>query len=109
MSTGITGIAALAIDCDDPRALARFWQQLLGGEVEVDQDGDAELRGAAVQLDFYQVPEAKQVKNRLHLDLGTDDLEAAVQHALDVGAHAADDVYHGGRWKVLRDPECNEF
>jgi catechol 2,3-dioxygenase-like lactoylglutathione lyase family enzyme len=109
MGTGITGIAALAFDCDDPPALARFWQHLLGGEVVVDDGGDAELRGAAVRLDFLRVPEGKAGKNRLHLDLRTDDHEAAVQHAIDVGAHPATDVYDGGRWTVLRDPEGNEL
>ncbi len=109
MGTPITGIAAVAFDCHDPLALARFWQRLLGGEVEADEEGFVELRNASVRLDFGLVPEGKQVKNRLHLDLRTDDFEAAVRHALEVGASTADDVYDGDRWKVLRDPEGNEF
>ncbi|MET4637336.1 VOC family protein [Mycetocola sp. 2940] len=44
MSASISGIAALAFDCADPRALATFWQNLLGGRVIVDESGDAELR-----------------------------------------------------------------
>ncbi len=87
--TGITGIAAVAFDCRDPLALARFWQRLLGGEVEADEEGFVELRNASVRLDFGPVPEGKQVKNRLHLDLRTDDLEAAVRHALEAGASLA--------------------
>ncbi len=109
MGNAISGIAALAIDCADPPGLARFWQQLLGGEVEVDEEGDAELTGGPVRLDFLRVPEHKTVKNRLHLDLRSDDYDAAVAHALDVGATRADDVYDGGNWQVLRDPEGNEF
>jgi hypothetical protein len=107
---GITGIAALAIDCADPPALARFWQQLLGGELVVDDaDGNAEVRTDQVRLDFLRVPDVKTVKNRLHLDLRSSDYETAVRHALDAGATRADDVYDGGRWQVLRDPEGNEF
>jgi predicted enzyme related to lactoylglutathione lyase len=105
----ITGIAALAIDCADATALAGFWQQLLGGEVAVDEDGDAELNGGPVRLDFLQVPEAKSVKNRLHLDLRSDDYDAAVRQAIDAGASLADDVYDGPEFQVLRDPEGNEF
>ena len=109
MRTGITGVAAVAFDCREPMALALFWQRLLGGEVEADEEGLVELRSASVRLDFGPVPEDKQVKNRLHLDLGTDDVEAAVRHALDAGATLAHDVYDGDRWTVLRDPEGNEF
>ncbi len=109
MGNGITGVAALDIDCADPPGLARFWQQLLGGEVGVDDEGDAELTGGAVGLDFLRVPERKTVKNRLHLDLRSDDYDAAVAHALSSGASRADDVYDGGSWQVLRDPEGNEF
>ena len=64
----ITGIAALAVDCHDPAGLAGWWSRLLGGEVEVDDDGDATLRTpGGLAIDFLRVPEAKTVKNRLHL------------------------------------------
>jgi catechol 2,3-dioxygenase-like lactoylglutathione lyase family enzyme len=108
-AAGIAGVAAVAVDCADPPEVAAFWQRLLGGDVEVDDDGDASLRGAAVTLDFLRVPEGKAVKNRLHLDLRAGDFETAVRSALAAGASRADDVYDGGRWQVLRDPEGNEF
>jgi predicted enzyme related to lactoylglutathione lyase len=109
----VTGIAALAIDCRDPSGLARWWSRLLGGEVEVDADGDATLHTlhtpGGLAIDFVRVPEAKTVKNRLHLDLRSTDLAAATDQALALGATRADDIYDGGRWQVLRDPEGNEF
>jgi Glyoxalase-like domain len=104
----ITGIAALAIDCHDPEGLARWWSRLLGGEVEVEEDG-ATLRAPGLSIDFGPVPEAKTVKNRLHLDLRSSDLAEATSQALALGATRADDIYDGGRWQVLRDPEGNEF
>jgi predicted enzyme related to lactoylglutathione lyase len=106
----IDGVAALAIDCADPEVLAAFWAALLGGAVELDDDGNATLRppGGPV-IDFFRVPDAKIVKNRLHLDLRSRDLNVAVDQALRLGATRADDVYDGGRWQVLRDPEGNEF
>jgi hypothetical protein len=106
----VTGIAALAVDCHDPSGLARWWSRLLGGEVEVDRDGDATLHTpGGLAIDFLRVPEAKTVKNRLHLDLGSTDLAEATAQAVALGATRADDVYDGGRWQVLRDPEGNEF
>jgi Glyoxalase-like domain len=106
----IAGIAALAVDCHDPATLARWWNRLLDGEVEVDADGDATLRTAdGLAIDFLRVPEAKTVKNRLHLDLRSRDLAEATSQALALGATRADDIYDGGRWQVLRDPEGNEF
>jgi catechol 2,3-dioxygenase-like lactoylglutathione lyase family enzyme len=88
----IAGIAALAIDCADPPRLAAFWQRVLGGKVAVDVDGDAELRGPAVRLDFLKVPEPKTTKNRLHLDLRSRDFEAAIAQAVAAGATHADDL-----------------
>jgi hypothetical protein len=106
----VAGIAALAIDCADPPALADWWRRLLGGTVELDDDGIATLvEPGGLHIDFGRVPEAKRVKNRLHLDLRTSDLDAATGQALALGATRADDVYDGGRWQVMRDPEGNEF
>jgi predicted enzyme related to lactoylglutathione lyase len=106
----VTGIAALAVDCQDPSGLARWWSRLLGGEVEVDPDGVATLHtSGGLAVDFVSVPEPKTVKNRLHLDLRSTDLAEATAQAVALGATRADDVYDGGRWQVLRDPEGNEF
>ncbi|HEV2895685.1 MAG TPA: VOC family protein [Actinomycetota bacterium] len=106
----IVGIAALAVDCSDPPELARWWRRLLGGTVEVDPDDDATLHTpGGLAIDFLRVPEAKSVKNRLHLDLRSTDLAEATEQAVALGATRADDVYDGGEWQVLRDPEGNEF
>lgn len=109
MSEHVKGISGVVVDSADPAALAAFWQRLLGGEVEVDADGDAVLHGLPVELVFVRVPEAKTGKNRLHLDLGSSDLAAAVADAIAAGATRVDDVHRGERWVVLRDPEGNEF
>jgi Glyoxalase-like domain len=109
-ATAIGDIAALAVDCADPPALARWWSRLLGGTVEGDAAGDASLRTpGGLAIDFVRVPEPKTVKNRLHLDLRTTDLAGATEQALALGAVRADDVYDGGQWQVMRDPEGNEF
>jgi hypothetical protein len=49
------------------------------------------------------------VKNRLHIDLRPDDQEAEVERLVDMGARPVDIGQHDVGWKVLADPEGNEF
>ena len=108
----IAGLGGIGIDCGpDHEALARWWQGLIGGEVEVDPEGYSSLVGAPgfPDLDFLPVPEEKTVKNRLHLDIRSTDYEKAIEDAIAHGATPAGDVYDGTRWQVLRDPAGNEF
>jgi Glyoxalase-like domain len=61
-------------------------------------------------LAFHRVPEAKTVKNRLHLDLISSDFTAEADRLLSLGATRVTDVEQGGaRWTTFRDPEGNEF
>jgi hypothetical protein len=109
-ATHVVGVGMVAFDATDPPALARFWAALLNGRRVVDDAGDAwvEVPGCP-RLDFLRVPESKMHKNRLHLDVTVTSLVEATEEALALGASLADDVYDGGRWRVLRDPEGNEF
>jgi predicted enzyme related to lactoylglutathione lyase len=67
----------------------------------------ARLRAAGLQ----PVPEAKVVKNRLHLDIEVDEIEAAVAEALRLGAARIGEVVTDelGSFQVMHDPEGNEF
>lgn len=106
----VVGLRMVCFDATDPPALAGFWASLLGGETSVDGDGDAWVTtGSGPRLDFLRVPEVKTLKNRLHLDIAVTDVRQATAEAIALGASSAGDVYDGGRWQVLRDPEGNEF
>ena len=63
------------------------------------------------RLTCAHVPEAKTVKNRLHLDLNPTDTEQdqEVRRLLDLGARHADVGQGDASWVVLADPEGNEF
>ena len=66
--------------------------------------------GAEPNLLFIQVPETKAGKNRLHIDLDADDLNAARERLDGLGAqfvHEKDE--YGIQWLTFRDPEGNEF
>jgi hypothetical protein len=65
-------IAVLAIDAVRPDIVAEFWCAVLGWEIaEADTDGIsiAPPDRTWPTIDVFAVPEAKSVKNRLHLDL----------------------------------------
>ncbi len=110
MPVPVSGLACVVFDCAEPATLAAWWQRLVGGDVVYDEDGDATLHLPGwPRLDFIRVPEPKTVKNRMHLDLATDDFDAAVAEAEQVGAVLATDVYDGDLFAVFRDPEGNEF
>ena len=46
----------------------------------------------------------------MHVDLHTDDLDAATARAVELGATRGDDVAElGMSWRVMTDPEGNPF
>jgi len=63
-------------------------------------------------IDVIAVPERKEIKNRLHLDLRADGVETSeeLKRLEDLGARRVD-VGQGPdvSWVVLGDPEGNEF
>jgi len=112
MSNSVIG---LSIDCADAATLAQFWADVLGRSVSPQPTAefaaiDASESTQGPRLAFHQVPEAKTVKNRLHLDLISSDFAAESDRLLSLGATHVTDVESGGaRWTTFRDPEGNEF
>ncbi len=101
----------ITVDCEDsPSAvtgLARWWAELLGAELE-DEDGVGvkDVPGAPFEyLAFGTVPEPKTVKNRIHLDVTTPDLDALVAAGATVVRPQDDEI----GWTVMADPGGNEF
>src|ERR1700712_4947370 len=136
----------LTFDCADPAAQARFWAVALGYEQSPPPEGwttweavftdhdvppDEWSDGAAIRapagsrpaISFLKVPEPKQAKNRLHVDLRVSGgrhidhgeraqrIEAKVAELLAEGAtvHARDLVRGHLDHVVMLDPEGNEF
>ncbi|RKN14343.1 VOC family protein [Micromonospora musae] len=136
----------ITFDCADPAALAAFWAEALGYRVQEPPAGfesweqaleamgvpperrnDASAlvdpEGVAPRLFFQRVPERKQAKNRVHLDVraapGLEGearmaaLEAAAERLVSHGAtrlerHEPAPPLGAGHI-VLADPEGNEF
>jgi hypothetical protein len=115
------GLKDICFDCQDPWTLGHWWAGVLGYRVRPHTEADlAQLRSegfdrpeddpniAVDPIDergptfwFCKVPEAKVVKNRVHVDVygNVDDLVGR-------GATLVDAL---PRWTVLADPEGNEF
>jgi hypothetical protein len=132
----------VVIDSAAPHELADWWAETLGWPVEQQDEAFIQRMvesGAASEADttrhrgalvwrigaalnspdpgrprvlFQQVPEAKTVKNRVHLDVrvGPDRREAEVARLLERGAT---ELWRGAQgpfeWVTLADPEGNEF
>jgi predicted enzyme related to lactoylglutathione lyase len=113
MSSQLFGIA---IDCADAAAVATFWAEVFGRQIDDDPTpehaivlvDDAALHGP--RLAFHQVPEPKTVKNRVHLDLIATEFEAETDRLVRLGAQKVRDIEQSGaRWTTFRDIEGNEF
>ncbi|MCT2584064.1 VOC family protein [Actinophytocola gossypii] len=108
-------VAAVVADAADPPALAGFWSAASGWPVVRADPALASLRdpdGRGPWLEFVRTTEPHTVKNRVHLDVapppdGTIAAEADRLRAL--GAEPADVGQTGVPWRVLADPEGNEF
>ncbi len=108
----VARISHTSIDSTDAYVLAQFWAAVLGfGPVpgEEDEPGDEECMivspDGGQRLLFIEVPEAKTVKNRIHLDVTTPDVAALVDAGAVVLREPDDEV----AWHVLADPDGNEF
>jgi hypothetical protein len=108
-------VIGLSIDCADPVLLAGFWSEVLGRPVNPGADAenatiDAAGPASGPRLAFHKVPESKTVKNRLHLDLLTDQFEGESKRLTRLGARPLWDIEKPtARWTTFADPEGNEF
>lgn len=109
-------IGAVAVDCADPAAMARFWSAATDWTVHDVRENWAALRsssGIGPYVEFIRTSAAKTVQNRVHLDLRPypgDDPMAEVDRLRALGATDADIGQTGEEpWHVLADLEGNEF
>jgi hypothetical protein len=124
---GVARLHDVVIDCRHPASLARFWAAALDGYAVAPYDEAERERLRANGIDDPEddpsvlveagpdvvprlfltlVPEPKTVKNRVHLDLRAEDVEAEVQRLIGLGAR---EVGRSEDWVLMVDPEGNEF
>jgi catechol 2,3-dioxygenase-like lactoylglutathione lyase family enzyme len=105
----------VVIDCADPRALGRFYSDLLGLPITFD-DGDwvvVARNDTTSGLAFQRAPDHQPPEwpdpsrpQQLHLDVMVDDLNLAEAAVLDLGARR---LTEGARPPVFADPAGHPF
>ncbi len=108
-------VGNITLDCGDVPKLAAFWSSVLGRPLDA---GSSELFASIGGADgerrepawyFNKVPEPRQAKNRVHIDLINPDPDA-VAEIVGLGATViGEQRIPGHSWTVMQDPEGNEF
>ncbi len=108
-----TIVGTVMIDCNDLDGMVAFWSRLLGLEEKArfpDYVWLDRMNEKGPALAFQRVPEPREGKNRIHLDLSSDDPAAFRQLVINLGgSHVEDHEMSGFHWTVLADPEGNVF
>jgi len=108
-------IAAVVTDSAAPEVIARFWAIAADWELRRSEPDFASLRapeGAGPYLELLRDTGAKNVKNRIHIDVAPPsggDTQAEARRLQAAGAVRADVGQGDTTWVVLADPEGNEF
>jgi hypothetical protein len=83
-------VGSVVIDCNDFPTMLRFWSEALHYVPrEEPEEGWVVLmdpRGVNVNVSLQKVPEPHVGKNRLHLDLYTEDMQGEVERLVALGA-----------------------
>ena len=103
-------ILGVTIDCTDVPRVAAFWRDLLGLQEDDSRPGWSYLshpEGRPPRLTFQPVPEPRQGKVRIHLDLQVEDMAAAKERVVELGGSLTgqEHTYPDGQVVLVEDPE----
>jgi predicted enzyme related to lactoylglutathione lyase len=106
-------LAMITVNTLDAESLAAWWAAQLGAEtLETNEGWYVTLGGDGmpVRLSFQKVDDPTPGRNKLHLDLLTEDLDAETVRLVEAGATEVEQRSIGDfRWVTLADPDGNEF
>lgn len=113
MAEPIVQVATVVVNVSEFEKEKAFWSALLGVGVAREFPGFAWLapqHEGGISVALQQVADPTPGRNRLHLDAGVADLEVAQGRIEALGGSLVEehDMF-GFRWKVMADPEGNEF
>ena len=108
---------SVVLDCRDPRALAAFYAELVGGDLAVDDDTwvvltDPAGRRLAFQYSPQHEPPAfpdPRGSQQFHLDIQVDDPDVAQSQVLALGATRVTGAVGESNFRVFRDPAGHPF
>ncbi|KWX67596.1 VOC family protein [Mycobacterium sp. NAZ190054] len=106
-------ISMVTFDCTDPERLAIWWADAIAGEMTIAVPGEFVTVAAphGLRLGFQKVPDPTPGKNRLHLDLHSQDRVRDVARLIAAGATEVSrrEASANFGWVVLADPDNNVF
>jgi predicted enzyme related to lactoylglutathione lyase len=106
-------VASVVINTTNEENLANFWSRLLGVEIGHRVPGFIWLRrqrAGGYSIAFQHVDEPTPGRRRLHLDTSVADIDEATAKIIELGGAQVEDHEVGGfRWRVMADPDGNEF
>ncbi|WP_026413599.1 VOC family protein [Actinomadura oligospora] len=111
----LTKVGTVVLDCADPAALAEFYRKATGWEVTYSDDdviyiGDGSGPQLAFQrIEGYEAPAWPGPAKQAHLDFTVEDMEAAAEELVALGAGRPDVQPGDGEWVVLTDPAGHPF
>ncbi|MFJ6572055.1 VOC family protein [Streptomyces sp. NPDC091292] len=120
--SAVATLGAVVLDCPDPRALAGFYAEVLGGTVSEQGGGEDEDRWVELELPaggtmaFQSAPgfvppkwPSPHASQQFHLDLTVDDMDTAEARVLALGAVALETADRARTWRVYADPAGHPF
>jgi catechol 2,3-dioxygenase-like lactoylglutathione lyase family enzyme len=115
MTSAVPRLGSVVLDCPDPRALADFYVRLLDWPpAKSTEERWATIEGpGGAQIEFQRASDYRQptwpdpeVPQMFHLDLLVDDMDAAHERALTIGARLLDEQHS---FRVYADPAGHPF
>jgi predicted enzyme related to lactoylglutathione lyase len=101
----------MTFDCANAETQREFWSQVLG--YEISRGVYTILRdpkGERLSVYMQEVPEPRVAKNRVHVDLVSDDYSNDVERIVSLGGKVVQEIDENDTvWTVFEDPEGNAF
>lgn len=112
----VAKLGVVVLDCPDPGALAAFYAEVLGATAEGEGDW-VDLKVPGGQALAFQAAEgfvaprwpSAEHSQQFHLDLTVEDLDAAEEKVLALGAKPLDTDDRSRTWRVYADPAGHPF
>lgn len=113
-ATPVATLAMVTLDAPNAAVLGEFYSAVLGWPIAYSDENYAMLTGPSHALGIGTIPDYQRPSwpddghKQFHLDLAADDIQAAADRCVELGASRAE-PQPGETWVVLLDPAGHPF